>query len=103
MDGINTNETIQQQLNNISNGFVTLDTTQTITGNKTISGTTSLTGNLDVSGISISPQELSYLDGLQSVLCALGKYLVPRFPMKWRIDERLLWGAGNFFKTKKKK
>ena len=67
LDGATSN--IQTQINNISNvqgDYVTLDTTQQITGAKEFLNTTTLTGDLDVNNVSITPTELSYLDGVTS-------------------------------------
>ena len=69
LDGINTNETIQQQIDNIEadlTNVVTITGTQTITGAKTFSNTTTLTGNLNVNSIDISPLELATLDGIDT-------------------------------------
>ena len=69
LDGATSN--IQDQINSISDlqgDYVTLDTTQQITGEKEFLNTTTLTGDLDVNGISITPTELSYLDGATSNL-----------------------------------
>lgn len=70
--GINTNETIQTQINNITGdlgtNYVDLTSSQTISGAKTFSNTTTLTGNLNVSSTNITPLELSYLDGATSNL-----------------------------------
>jgi len=72
LNGINTNETIQTQINNIntniSNNLVTKTGTQTISGDKTFSGTTTFSGNIDVNSLSISPAELSTLDGIDTTL-----------------------------------
>ena len=67
LDGATSN--IQTQIDNISNvqgDYVTLDTTQQITGAKEFLNTTTLTGDLDVNNVSITPTELSYLDGVTS-------------------------------------
>jgi hypothetical protein len=75
LTGINTDETIQQQIDGIETeltNVVTLDQTQTITGAKTFTNTTTQSGvlllqnNLNVVNTSISPTELSYLDGVTS-------------------------------------
>ena len=70
--GINTNETIQTQINNVTGdlgtNYVDLTSSQTISGAKTFSATTTLTGNLNVSSTDITPLELSYLDGATSNL-----------------------------------
>jgi len=75
LDGINTNETIQQQIDTINDNLVTKSGTQVIDGNKTFSGTTTFTGNISVSNsdfnpntITISPAELSVLDGITTTL-----------------------------------
>ena len=72
LDGVNTNETIQTQIDNITgdinNNYVDLTSSQTITGTKTFSDTTTLTGNLNVNSTDITPLELSYLDGVTSNL-----------------------------------
>ena len=67
LDGTSSN--IQDQLDTISNlqgDYVTLDTTQQISGEKEFLNTTTLTGDLDVNNVSITPTELSYLDGVTS-------------------------------------
>ena len=67
LDGTSSN--IQDQIDNISNlqgDYVTLDTTQQISGEKEFLNTTTLTGDLDVNNVSITPIELSYLDGVTS-------------------------------------
>tara|TARA_R110002153_G_scaffold272889_1_gene442375 strand:+ start:7816 stop:11718 length:3903 start_codon:yes stop_codon:yes gene_type:complete len=67
LDGATSN--IQTQIDTISNvqgDYVTLDTTQQITGAKEFLNTTTLTGDLDVNNVSITPTELSYLDGVTS-------------------------------------
>ena len=67
LDGATSN--IQTQIDNISNvqdDYVTLDTTQQISGAKEFLNTTTLTGDLDVNNVSITPTELSYLDGVTS-------------------------------------
>lgn len=46
--------------------YVTLGTAQTITGDKTLSGTTTITGNVVANGLTISPTEIGYLDGVSS-------------------------------------
>lgn len=70
--GVNTDETIQAQINNITGdlgtNYVDLTSAQTISGAKTFSGTTTLIGNLNVSSTDITPLELSYLDGATSNL-----------------------------------
>ena len=58
----NANSNIQTQLNNA----VKLSGTQVISGDKTFSGTTTLTGDLIVNSKTLSPTELSALDGIQS-------------------------------------
>jgi len=65
LDGATSN--IQDQIDNIANvqgDYVTLDTTQQITGNKVFSGTTTFIGDIDVSNTLIKPYELSYSSGL---------------------------------------
>jgi hypothetical protein len=47
-------------------GYVTLDTAQTITGDKTLSGTTTITGNISANSVDITPQELGFIGGLTS-------------------------------------
>jgi hypothetical protein len=67
LDGATSN--IQDQIDTISNlqgDYVTLDTTQQISGAKEFLNTTTLTGDLDVNNVSITPTELSYLDGVTS-------------------------------------
>jgi hypothetical protein len=67
LDGTTSN--IQQQIDTISNlqgDYVTLDTTQQISGAKEFLNTTTLTGDLDVNNVSITPTEISYLDGVTS-------------------------------------
>ena len=67
LDGATSN--IQDQIDTISNlqgDYVTLDTTQQISGAKEFLNTTTLTGDLDVNNVSITPVELSYLDGVTS-------------------------------------
>jgi len=72
LTGINTDETIQTQINNITGdlgtNYVDLTSSQTISGAKTFSATTTLTGNLNVNSTNITPLELSYLDGATSNL-----------------------------------
>jgi hypothetical protein len=48
------------------NGFVTLDTSQNITGNKTLSGTTTITGDITANAVNITPAELGFIGGLTS-------------------------------------
>ena len=65
LDGATSN--IQDQIDTISNlqgDYVTLDTTQQISGAKEFLNTTTLTGDLDVNNVSITPTELSYSSGL---------------------------------------
>ena len=75
LEGINTDETIQEQIDGIETeltNVVTLNQTQTITGAKTFTNTTTQSGvlllqnNLNVVNTNISPTELSYLDGVTS-------------------------------------
>jgi hypothetical protein len=77
LSGINTNQTIQEQIDDINgdlNNVVTITGNQTIIGSKTFSTTTEQNGvlllrnNLNVNNINISPTELSYLDGATSNL-----------------------------------
>jgi hypothetical protein len=65
LDGATSN--IQDQIDTISNlqgDYVTLDTTQQISGAKEFLNTTTLTGDLDVNNVSITPTELSFSSGL---------------------------------------
>jgi hypothetical protein len=48
------------------NGYVTLDTAQTITGDKTLSGTTTITGGITANAVNITPAELGFIGGLTS-------------------------------------
>lgn len=51
-----------------TSNIATLSGTQIITGAKTFSGTTTFNGNISASGLTITPTELSYLDGVTSAI-----------------------------------
>jgi hypothetical protein len=63
LDGINTNQTIQQQINGIGGGGSAL-----LTSNNTWSGTQTWNNNFIVNGSTLTPTELSYIDGATSNL-----------------------------------
>ena len=50
----------------ILQGVVHIEGTETITGDKTLSGTTTFTGNIVADSITLTPTELSYVDGATS-------------------------------------
>ena len=67
LEGINTDETIQQQINSIEadlTNVVDLDSNQDIGGVKNFTDTLKITGVMNVNSTDITPTELSYSTGL---------------------------------------